>query len=320
MTVGQILRNAAAMLNIEQTEMILEEEHLGIRAMNNARKRVELVRDFETQKAMVRLSVGVSGTNLSSAVLESDGTTAADVKTVHMAYLRDASTSPVTYFPLYLDTKKTLATRAREIGDRWTFDEYDIRYRDDNEIIINSDRLQMYQLGRTMYLNPQQDEAKSCALDCSLWMSDYDWNYVDVVNATTVSSSVQLLTAGPTNFVIGTTLLGQLVTTIAGTTVTLAGNANANVSGQRTRFTQPRVNIQGGTAAAVREEYTDWFTTAAHEYLMWSVVCELNHRFAAFVPRTDGYVAPPEKLRDQALQALLAWDDGMIETSIQGIR
>lgn len=319
MTVGQILRSAASMLKIEQTEMVLEEEHLGIRAMNNARKRVELLRDFETQKAMVRLSVGVSGTNLSSAVLESDGVTAASVKTVHMAYLRDDSTTPVTYFPLYFDTKKTLATRAREIGDRWTYDEYDIRYRDDNEIIINSDRLQMYQLGRVMYLNPQQDESKSCALDCSLWMNDYDWNYVDVASASTGSTSVTLSVAGPTNFVIGSQLLGRNVTNIVGgTAVTLSGNANANVTNGRTRFTSPYVG--GGSPAAVRELYTDWFTVAAHEFLMWSIVCELNHRFTTFVPRTDGYVAPPEKLRDQAMQALLLWDDGMMETSIQGIR
>lgn len=320
MTVGQILRSAASMLQIEQTEMILEEEHLGIRAMNNARKRVELLRDFETQKAMVRLSVGVDGTNLSSAVLESDGVTSASVKTVHMAYLRDDSTTPVTYFPLYLDTKKTMATRAREIGDKWTYDEYDIRYRDDNEIIINSDRLQMYQLGRVMYLNPQQDEAKSCALDCSLWMNDYDWNYVNIANATTSTPNVTLLNNGPTNFVVGVTLLGRTVTNIAGNAVTLSGNSNAEVVGTRTRFITPYVNMNGGTPAAVREEYTDWFTTAGHEYLMWSIVCELNHRFSTFVPRADGYVAPPEKLRDQAMQALLLWDDGMMETSLQGIR
>lgn len=323
MNVGQILKSAASMLNVQTSEMIIDGEHMGIRAMNSARKRVEMLRDFETQKATVRLSVGVSGTNLSTAVLESDGATAADVKTVHMGYLRDATTDPTSYFPLYFDNKKTIATRAREVSDKWTFDEYDIRYRDDNELIINSDRLQLYQLGRVMYLQPQQAAATSVALDCTLWMSDYDYNYVIVTVSSTASPTVTLSGSftAPANFQIGSTLLGQVVTNIAGSTVTLAGNASQTIAtATLVTFSNSPVVVAISAGEQVRENYTDWFIEAGHEYLMWAVVVDLNHKFTTFVPRAEGYVNPPEKLRDQAMQALLLWDDSMMETSIQGIR
>lgn len=326
MTVGQILENAAAMLQITTTDMVVGNQHLGIRAMNSARKKVEQIRDFVYQDTMVRLSVGVSGANLSAAVLESDGTTAANVKAIQTAYLRDATTTPATYYPLYFDNQKTIAQRAREISDRWSYDgEWDgMRYRDDNELLLGTDRLQVYQNGRTLYFNPQQTETRVLALQASLWMTDYDYNYVYVNASSTASTAVTLAvgTTIPANFIAGVTFLGRTVTGIIGTAVTLSGNANVTIT-TTTRVTfinEPYSTLSA--AEQVREAYTDWFIEAAHEFLLWSVVVDLNYRFKTFVPRQDGNLSPPEKLRDQAMEAVLLWDDWSMQGAAipQGIR
>lgn len=56
------------------------------------------------------------------------------------------------------------------------------------------------------------------------WDSD-----VTVTDANTSSPTV-VVTYVPTNLVVGATLLGQLVSSISGTIITLAGNANANIT------------------------------------------------------------------------------------------
>lgn len=326
MTVGQILENAAALLEIQTSEMIVSTNgiHLGVRALNTAKRRVEMIRDFNTQDTTVRLAVGINGVSLDTAVLESDGVTVVRVKTVKAAYLRDATVTPTSYYPLYIDSKKTINTRIREMADRWIYaDETDLsmRYRSDNENPLYSDRLQLYTQGRNVYLNPQPTVTQSVSIDASIWLDDYDYNYVIVLTSSLSSATVTLSSATvPANFKVGTTFLGRTISTIVGATVTLSGNADTAITAA-TRVTYsngPGVTLLA--AQQVREDYTNWFTETAHEYLMWAAVVELNHKFKSFVPRQDGYLNPPEKLRDEALSALLLWDDFVVENTTVGIR
>jgi len=50
-----------------------------------------------------------------------------------------------------------------------------------------------------------------------------------------------------------------------------------------------------------------WLTHGAN-YLQWATVIHLNHLFKGFVFRQEGNLPPPEKIRDEALAALITWD------------
>lgn len=53
---------------------------------------------------------------------------------------------------------------------------------------------------------------------------------------------------------------------------------------------------------------TDFFTNYGPEYLKWAAICALNYRLKVFVPRQEGNLSAPEKMRDAALQILISND------------
>ncbi len=72
-------------------------------------------------------------------------------------------------------------------------------------------------------------------------------------------------------------------------------------------------------------EYTqdadiDWMTTHGYTYLMWAGICECNKLAKTFAFRQEGYISPPEKERDTALQALILWDEFRNEHTMEGLR
>lgn len=58
---------------------------------------------------------------------------------------------------------------------------------------------------------------------------------------------------------------------------------------------------------------TDTWTKYAAQYILWGTVVQLNHLFKEFVPRTEGNLAPPTALRDEGLEAFIAWDSARYE-------
>ncbi len=65
---------------------------------------------------------------------------------------------------------------------------------------------------------------------------------------------------------------------------------------------------------------TDWMTVRGYTYLMWAAICELNKMTKTFVVRQEGFLSPPEKERDAALNALIEWDNTRSEFVMEGIR
>jgi hypothetical protein len=53
---------------------------------------------------------------------------------------------------------------------------------------------------------------------------------------------------------------------------------------------------------------TDTWTTQGADILLWGTVVQLNYHFKEFVPRQEGNLSAPEKLRDEAIAAFLNWD------------
>lgn len=70
------------------------------------------------------------------------------------------------------------------------------------------------------------------------------------------------------------------------------------------------------------DSQTDWMTENCPEYLQYAAICELNYFTATFVPGLDGNLAPPERLKKEALETLIRWDASQISNgrNPRGIR
>ena len=70
------------------------------------------------------------------------------------------------------------------------------------------------------------------------------------------------------------------------------------------------------------DSQTDWMTENCPEYLQYAAICELNYFTATFVPGLDGNLAPPERLKKEALETLVRWDSSQISNgrNPRGIR
>lgn len=81
-------------------------------------------------------------------------------------------------------------------------------------------------------------------------------------------------------------------------------------TGEQTTLT---LEVYKWFADYAEDEDEDLFTKHGHNYLKWAAIIEVNHLFKRFVPRQEGNLAPPTGLADQALQALIAWDEYIVE-------
>lgn len=70
-------------------------------------------------------------------------------------------------------------------------------------------------------------------------------------------------------------------------------------------------------------DYTDdadtdtLFLEKGFEYMQWYCVVELNNRFQTFIPQQEGNLPPPVKARDQALEALVEYNNFIVESGRQ---
>ena len=81
-----------------------------------------------------------------------------------------------------------------------------------------------------------------------------------------------------------------------------------------------RPQLASGSLTLVMEAYTwfkeydyvasyeDYFTQHGFNYLIWQGIVEANHISKEFVFRQEGNLAPPEKLAERYLQALITHD------------
>lgn len=319
MTVKQIADRVAKYL--QQTRSSLLDDSGGdlvIAALNNARKDVEKMHDFNYCQGQAWVSVDpATGGALTSAALVSGDTlsaTTVNIQRVDTVYLQDSSNTSI-YYPLYLKDKRALAIRSKEISYRYrgypSFTNQSgfpdvplVGYPGDRRNVANTRPYQVYVQNNRLYLDPRPDAAKTVKMDVLFWLTEYLANTtVSVATSSTASASVTLAATAPSDMVVGTTFLGRLVTVVNGTAITLNGNANQTIS---SATSVAYSNLSGFTT---NEAYTDWFVDAAASYLQWAAICEVNMITNTFVPRQEGYNSPPEKMRDASLAALIEWDN-----------
>jgi len=68
--------------------------------------------------------------------------------------------------------------------------------------------------------------------------------------------------------------------------------------------------------AGLDDDGGPWLTFG-FDFLQWQVILELNHMLQVFVPREEGSLAPPEKMRDYAWQNFIEWDSAHADSNLQ---
>lgn len=94
------------------------------------------------------------------------------------------------------------------------------------------------------------------------------------------------------------------------------GNALSIGPGQSTAGTVYNIELSVFRWMSEYEKDTDedFFTAFCHNYMMWAGIVEANHLVKQFVPRQEGNLSPPDKLKERAWSAVEKWDDFIEET------
>jgi hypothetical protein len=61
---------------------------------------------------------------------------------------------------------------------------------------------------------------------------------------------------------------------------------------------------------------SDWFIQNGFDYMMWATLVELNYLVQIYVPRQEGSLPPPERLRDRAWESMIRVDADSINGGI----
>jgi len=249
MNVGQIRRTVARYFEVAASEFITDDEDLIIIGMNSARKKAELLHDFEVSKVSVDLVVDdVTGGVLSSAVLagtSGEGAVSVNVKSVIAGgVFVDDVVSPVRF------STTTSVDKDRVRVGRECYDD-ELRYPSDATFsggFYRDRRPKILQFGNTIFKYPfgNTGETSTLRLQVYKWFDDY----------------------------------------------TVAGEDDDPGTG---------------------DTYTDLFTEHGHDYLKWATIVEVNHLMKEFVPRQEGNLSPHKAFADEALAALISWDEYIVE-------
>lgn len=62
------------------------------------------------------------------------------------------------------------------------------------------------------------------------------------------------------------------------------------------------------------DDDSDFMTDFCQNYMLWAGIVECNHLVKQFVPRQEGNLPPPDKLKERAWAAVEKWDDFIQET------
>lgn len=115
------------------------------------------------------------------------------------------------------------------------------------------------------------------------------------------------------DFMWDSRLTGGILSSPSSLRVFLHGNGGYTIEPRPTRNYTMVVDGYKWLSDYTQDSDTDWFTEHGAEYLQWSSIVELNHRVQVFIPQQEGNIAPPNRMMDAALAALVAYDNFQLE-------
>lgn len=335
MTILEIKTAVANYFEVPIGDLTVNGQDLGLLALNQVRRQAELGHDFEFQRRLVTVNVdGVTGGNLESAVLYSDGVTPVDVKTVVEIGLFDAhgNLRPVEWTTVAESLERQ---RAEERFGQTTWRESDELLSGEPAGVPRRFAIS----GSGIFHFPKSTVDTTYALGLEVYGFSPDWT----------SAAPSVVLSGETNggsfvngaytegYLDGTRVFYRKVTSLAfylmwpygGDWFVTLPESFYNTSATQRLTLSPAADpespagtytITGGLFAgtpvvtySAGTSASDTWTNYAAQYLQWGAIVQLNHLFKHFVFRQEGNLPPPEKLRDEGLQAFKDWDASRYE-------
>jgi len=315
MNIGMIKKHVAAYLRKPTAEFVFEGEDMLLAELNAARRALELLNDFQTQKIVAYLTVAPDGTDIGlaedtsgSAVTGVTGTATTDLltKVGHGLETGDpfvitfssgftGLTSGTKYWAVRVSSSTFKAATTRENALAGTT--VNVTANGTGATVTNraarlKDWTTFYLLESTGSLSPIRHHTRKHQ---STWAAEQiEFRHFRTLGDMTLRypstiEEAKLLGLGKRTEVF-----------LHGTKVELVPRSNFDMN----------VAIDGvkWMKDYVSDDDTDWMTEAGPEYLKWAAVCALNYESMRFASGTDGNVAPPVKARDEAAQRLITWD------------
>ena len=175
MTVGELKKVVAAYLQVPTSDLVQNNIDLGIVALNNARRRAELHKDWQTELYRVKTTTTLGDGNWESMTRVSDSASVT-VKTPQTFWMLENEV----LVPLYHHTIEHGATWARERLASRSFTT-DRRYLRDDEYRLTlhemnpgySSDYQIFLRGTEFIIEPTPSENKEIHVDGFIWLDDY---------------------------------------------------------------------------------------------------------------------------------------------------
>lgn len=77
-----------------------------------------------------------------------------------------------------------------------------------------------------------------------------------------------------------------------------------------------RIDYVGWASDYTGDTSTDFFTESAQDYMIFQSIVEVNHFTGTFAYRAEGSLAPPEKIAERLLQAVIDQDKSSLDDGI----
>lgn len=328
-------------------------DSLILQAANNARRAGEMKHDFQLADVTVAGVIPTDGTGLDLNALTIDGSTG-QLKTLHSVSLRTNNVDRPLRFESKQRMVHRLIERQDKSDWETGAWENELSYcgTTDQRVLVHGWRLFLYpesSADTTVYV-----DGNRWLPDYSVAAVGVQQTETGTVSGTVSSSGdmrVNVFGTGLTG--VNYVTVGVLQNDTAAQVATKLANAFNASHPYRTTYTldvydtnklrltclQPAANdaalsftVTNHTAAGITpfgsvngvvgvadtqqatQNQTDFFLQYGFEYMQWATIVEVNHLVQTFVPRQEGSLAPPEKLRDLAFANFMTWDSYMRES------
>lgn len=332
-TILEIKTAIASYFEVSLSDLTVNGQDLALLALNQVRRNAELNHDFEFQRKLATVSVdGVTGGSLEAAVLYGTAT-ACNIKSVIDMGLFDDELNlrPVEWTTVSESLERQRIENPRTVP----------RYPSDGWARSGPVGQGRFALSGTSIYRFPKDDTSTFSLGLEVYAFSDDW--ARDTETIVVTGGTGVTGVNTTYYPYGTYATGSQPKTLwlslpngASTSTVYAIHYGANDTGfWLTTISDVGVNngsnkhywattddfISGartssagtftGTPTAthnVSNNTSDIWTTYATQYLQWGAIVHLNHLFKHFVFRQEGNLPPPEKLRDEGLEAFKSWD------------
>lgn len=326
-TLLEIKTAVATSLDRVVADFTVASQDIWLLSANQVVMQAQLNHDFEFQRKLVDVSVnGVTGGSLDTAVLHGTATPVTIKSVIDMGLFDEDDN----FRPVEWTTVAENQERQRAFNPRTT-----PRYPTDDWARSGPSGQGLFELSGNVIRRWPKDTTATTPYTVGLEVYAFSapWTTIntDVVVTGTVgfngtyiyvgqyNSHPLYLQTGSTGFAIWWDGASKWVISASGIIANLGVFTYFDITSSADMPPTTGWTAQGGATGTAALAYstsaTDVWTTYGAQFLQWATIVQLNHNFQKYVFRQEGALPPPEKIRDEGLAALIAWDIARYETN-----